>query len=31
MKMVEIFAAIFVLLIGVAVIRAMRTGGKAPS
>jgi thioredoxin-dependent peroxiredoxin len=31
MKMIWIFAAVIVLLIGTAVVRAMRTGGKAPS
>jgi thioredoxin-dependent peroxiredoxin len=31
MKMVGIFAAVIVLLVGVAVVRAMRTGEKAPS
>src|SRR5438034_10860106 len=31
MKMIGIFVAVFVLLIGIAVVRAMRTGGKAPS
>src|SRR5882762_4467680 len=31
MKMIGIFVAVFVLLVGVAVVRAMRTGGKAPS
>ena len=31
MKMIWIFAAIIVLLVGVAVVRAMRTGDKAPS
>jgi peroxiredoxin Q/BCP len=31
MKMIGIFVVVFVLLIGVAVVRAMRTGGRAPS
>jgi peroxiredoxin Q/BCP len=31
MKMIWIFAAVIVLLVGVAVVRAMRTGDKAPS
>src|SRR5438876_6499606 len=31
MKMIGIFVAVFVLLIGIAVVRAMRSGGKAPS
>jgi peroxiredoxin Q/BCP len=31
MKMIWIFAAVIVLLVGVAVVRAMRTGEKAPS
>ncbi len=31
MKMIWIFLAIIVLLVGVAVVRAMRTGEKAPS
>src|SRR5438093_11127303 len=31
MKMIGIFVAVFVLLIGIAVVRAMRTGDKAPS
>src|SRR6266853_1649756 len=31
MKLMGIFVAVFVLLVGVAVVRAMRTGGKAPS
>jgi peroxiredoxin Q/BCP len=31
MKMIWIFLAVIVLLVGVAVVRAMRTGGKAPS
>src|SRR5437879_11611217 len=31
MKMIGIFVAVFVLLIGIAVVRAVRTGGKAPS
>src|SRR5881227_119585 len=31
MKMIGIFVAVVLLLIGVAVVRAMRTGGKAPS
>ena len=31
MKMIGIFAAIIVLFIGIVVVRAMRTGGKAPS
>jgi peroxiredoxin Q/BCP len=31
MKMIWIFVAAIVLLVGVAVVRAMRTGGKAPS
>src|SRR5260370_35628692 len=31
MKMIWIFVAVIVLLVGVAVVRAMRTGEKAPS
>src|SRR5438477_6003445 len=31
MKMIGIFVAIIVLFIGIVVVRAMRTGGKAPS
>src|SRR5438445_5531354 len=31
MKMIGIFVAVFVLLIGIAVVRGMRTGGKAPA
>src|SRR6266853_2534596 len=31
MKMIGIFVAVIVLLLGVLVVRAMRTGGKAPS
>src|SRR6202158_6450283 len=31
MKMIAIFVAVIVLLVGVLVVRAMRTGGKAPS
>jgi len=31
MKMIGIFVAIIVLLVGIVVVRAMRTGGKAPS
>src|SRR5438876_1963582 len=31
MKMIGIFVAVFVLLIGIAVVRGIRTGGKAPS
>src|SRR2546430_17211833 len=31
MKMIGVFVAIIVLLVGIVVVRAMRTGGKAPS